>query len=115
MLYTTCTASETRVEGAEHVGRFPAVDADAHRTHQSRRPEVLNRPLPSAVVGPRVAPDVELLQVDGIDAEVFEALFGELPDVIRRIGVFDAIGVARRPAQVLRRNLRRDNQLRVRM
>ena len=55
--------------------------------------QILDRALPALVVRPRVAPDVELLEVDVLDAEIPEALLG----VSRRMwsaGYVSATGVS---------------------
>ena len=70
--------------------------------------QIVDRALPAVVVRPRVGPDVELLQVDGRQAEILEADLGGLPDVIGGEDVVERVLGQRRPPQVLRRDLGRD-------
>jgi hypothetical protein len=58
---------------------------------------------------------VELLQIDRVDAEVLQTFLCVLVNMIGRIRLADTVGVECRPAHVLWRNFRRDNQLVVRM
>ena len=99
----------------EDVGRLPAVHADPDGLDEPFALEVGNGPLPSIVVGPRVGPDVELLQVEARDAQRGQALLGRRPDVI---GGEDARRADSRPvpatAPVLRRDLRGDERRLVR-
>ena len=73
------------------------------------------RPFPSVVVHPRVAPHMKLLEIDGGDAEIGEALLRHLDDVVVRKDVGDRRVGAARPFQVFRRHLRRGVQLRSRV
>src|SRR6266516_3019298 len=68
--------------------------------------QIVHRALPAFVHRPRVAPDVELLKVDRLEAEVLETLFRVLADVARRIGVGNRVLRLSRPSHVLRRDLR---------
>ena len=49
---------------------------------EALRLQVADGALPALVVGPGVAPHVQLLQVEAVDAEVLQALFGVLADVV---------------------------------
>src|SRR5262249_54515578 len=59
----------------------------------------------------RVAPHVELLKIDRLDAEVVQALLGVLADVIGWIGLLHRVFGAGGPLPVHWRNLRRDHEL----
>src|SRR5262249_6124917 len=54
----------------KHVGRLPPVNANPDSPDQSLSLEVIHCTLPPFVTGPRIFPDVELLQVDRGDAQV---------------------------------------------
>ena len=70
--------------------------------------------LPAVVFGPRVRPDVELLEVDACDAEVAEAALGAPPDVVGGEDVLEPVVGRRGPLAVLRRDLRGDERRRAR-
>ena len=82
---------EPAVERAQHVGRLPAIDADAERADQAFVLERAQRPLPAIVGRPVVVPDVELLEVERRDADVLEALLGVLADVVGREDVVERV------------------------
>ncbi len=78
------------------------------RAHQPLALQVVDRALPAVVVGPRIAPDMELLEIDRRQAEEPETLLGVLADVIGRIRIVDRVLRLARPLHVLRRDLGRD-------
>ena len=61
---------EAGLERAQDVRRLPAVHADADGAHEPLALQIVDGALPAVVVGPGVAPDVELLQIDRLHAEV---------------------------------------------
>src|SRR5690606_9023329 len=71
---------------------------------------VLDGALPALVGRPVVLPHVELHQVDAVHAEVFQALFGVLYNVVRRENVFEREAPAGGPLAVFGRDLRRGVQ-----
>src|SRR4029079_18694455 len=68
----------------------------------------VDRALPALVGAPAVAPRVELLDVDGVHAEVLEAVLRVLADVMRREHLVEAAAIELDPLQILRRDLRGD-------
>ena len=101
---------EPRVERPNDVGGLPAVDADAPAADQALASQVVECALPAVVGRPSVAPGVQLLQVDRVDAEVLEARLGVRADVVRREDVVEGAVVELDPALVLRRDFRRGVQ-----
>src|SRR4029079_15109977 len=75
----------------------------------------VDRALPALVGAPAVAPRVELLDVDGVHAEVLEAVLRVLADVIRREHLVEAAAIELDPLQILRRDLRGDVETRASM
>jgi hypothetical protein len=99
---------EARIDRLQHVRRLPAIDADAEAEDEAAPLQVLGRAPPAVVLHPRVAPDVELLQVDALDAEVPGARFGHRDDVVVREDIAGRRRREARPVAVLRRHLGRD-------
>ena len=99
----------------QHVRGLAPVDADAHVADEPVAPERLHGALPPGVVCPLVLPDVELHQVDGPRPDLPEHPGDRRPDVIRREHVLDPAARQGRPLTVLRRDLRREEQLAVRV
>ena len=69
--------------------------------------QVVDRALPAVVARPGVFPDVELLEVDGRDAQVRQALLGVFADVVGGKAVVEREAPPRGPLQVLGRDLGR--------
>ena len=67
---------EVGLERLQHVLGLPAVDADAERADLAGAFQILGRPLPPVIAGPAVVPDVELLEIDDVAAQVGEAAIG---------------------------------------
>ena len=101
---------ESSLQRPQHVARFPAIDTDAERPHQLFALERLDRALPSTIRRPRVAPDVKLLQIDRVHAQVGEALLGVFANMIGGVGLVDVVFGASWPLQIFRRDLRRDEK-----
>ena len=102
---------QPRVEGGQHVRGLPAVHADPEPLDEPLALEVPDRPLPAVVRHPGVAPDVELLEVDALQAQVAPALVRHLDDVVVREDLGDGRLRLARPAAVLGRDLRRGVEL----
>src|SRR5690606_18672278 len=73
--------------------------------------EVLDGPLPPLVLGPLVGPHVELLKIDGLDAEILEARLGRPPDMVGGERLVEAVFWPGGPLAVLRWDLGRDDDL----
>ncbi len=97
---------EAGVERAEDVLRLEAVHANPDGAHEFLLLQRGNCPLPAVVVCPCVAPDVQLLEVEGVHADVLEALLRVLADVVGWIDVVQRVLRLGRPLPVLRRDLR---------
>src|SRR5437773_1664073 len=93
-------------------GRVVVVHRDADEAHLARLLELMERLLPARVrvVEVLVAPNVELEQVDAVEAEVLEALLGGALDVGGGKDLADGNPAGRRPRLVLRRDLGGDVQ-----
>ncbi len=100
---------EPTLQGLDDIGRFPAVHADADRLDEPFGFQIGHSALPAVVVGPRVGPHVELLEVDAVHAKIGQAPLGGPPDVVGGEDVFEPVGGARGPPAVLGWHLRRDD------
>ena len=103
------------VSSAQDVGRLPAIDADAERANHPAVLDLAHGALPVLVRSPRIRPDVKLLDVDRLDAQVREALLRVGADVVGGVGIVQRVLGERRPAHVLRRDLGRQEHRRVRI
>jgi hypothetical protein len=99
-----------RLERLQHVGRLPAVDADAEALDLPLALQIFRCPLPALVGGPRVVPDVQLLEVQALHAEVLQALFRHLDDVAVGEDLTDRRVGGAGPLTILRRHLGGDVQ-----
>src|SRR5262249_22771892 len=97
------------LEGVQHVRRLPSVHADAECSYQALFLELLGRPLPSFIVRPCVIPDVELLEIDRLGAEILETLLRELADMVWWKHVGDWGLRLPGPREILWWDLRRDD------
>src|SRR5690242_1570052 len=84
--------------------RIVIVDGNTDSAHLPGFLEVLESPPPLVPVDPLGTPDVELLQVDRLQAEVAQALISALENVVVGKYLFDADAAARWPLLVLRRH-----------
>jgi len=100
-----------RAQRLNRVGRFPAIDADAHRLDQPLRFEITDGALPAFIVRPRVFPDVELQKIDARDAEVLKTLLDGGADVVRGEDIVELEATLGRPLAILWRDLRGGVQL----
>src|SRR4029453_8579163 len=94
---------QTGIRRLEHGLGFPPVDADPEALDDAVTLQIRHRALPALVGDPRVAPHVELLQVDAIDTEVLPAALGHFDDVVVWEDVLDRRLGAARPSAVLSR------------
>ncbi len=84
------------------------VYGDAEKADLALSLELFDRLQPVPLAYPLVGPDVELLDVYGLEAEVFQAPFCALPHVVSGEGLVGVEPGGRGPRQVLRRDLGSD-------
>ena len=96
---------QSRAEGIQSVPRLPTVHADADGADEALAFQIVDRPLPTLIVPPRVFPYVELLHVETVHAQVPQALFGHAANVIGRKNVLKRNASPRGPLAIFRRDL----------
>ena len=84
------------------------VDGHAHCAHLAAGLQILKGAAPLVAREPFGVPDVQLLQVDGVQLQVAQALFGAADDVVVREHAFNADARLRWPHQILGRHFRGD-------
>jgi hypothetical protein len=84
------------------------VDGDPEEADRALVAEGVEGLQPVALVGPAVVPDVELQDVDRVEAEVAQAALGAAAHVLAGKGLLHRRAGPGRPDEVLRRDLRRD-------
>ena len=99
------------LDDAERRIRVVIVDRNAECADFPLRLQVFECALPFVPIGPLRVPDMKLQQVDDIETEILQALFGRANDVVagKRLRNPDAGG--RGPEPVLRWNFGRDEDL----
>src|SRR6266478_1183045 len=95
---------EAGAHGANSVGRFPAVKAEAEGANFSAAAKFFRGARDSFVLEPAVLPGVQLYEIKRFAADIFEALVHVLEDVVRRIGIVERIFRARGPAEIFGRD-----------
>ena len=95
---------EAGAHGANSVGRFPAVEAEAEGANFSAAAKFFRGARDSFVLEPAVLPGVQLNEIERFDADILEALVHVLEDVVRRIGIVERIFRARGPAEIFGRD-----------
>ena len=96
---------EAGLEGGDGGGGLVIVDGDAGVADFAGAFEVVNGALPVVVSEPVGGPDVELLEVDAVDAEVAEAFLGGGDEVVVGEDLFDGGAEAGGPDFVFGGNL----------
>src|SRR5581483_8244305 len=99
------------LDQAQDVRRLVVVHGDAEETDLAVGLQPLGALEPAAPADPLVRPDVELLHVDRLDAEVAEAALRALDDPVGGKRLLRIRSRQSGPAGVLRRDLRRDRDL----
>jgi hypothetical protein len=85
--------------------RLIVVDRDTHAANLARALQLFQGPAPLVASDPLRIPDVQLLQIDGLEAQVLETLLGREQDVLIGEDLLDADTRLRGPQVVLRRDL----------